>query len=409
MENYWLSWDEVNQRSYNKKLIFFGRSEDWIPKTIKKLNQTPAYIVDNNIAVQGKTYMNIEVKNPDCLKDEKTSDIFIVITTGSYHEIVDSLKSNGFISGENFCNCPEYRDWYVLEEMRSYKSELFIASSDYEKFKHAKRSSKKGGGIYKYTLGENIVQKVAKGSFRQMIQIGDNVYALEFVKRKLIKFDLNFNQIEQIPLDSAQYCGLTFNKKRNYIIMANSSSDIITIMDGKDYKIINQINFSNKHSKTKGSSFHHINDLACTDDYLYVSYFSQSGNWRNGIFDGGISEYHLDEMHEKPVQVVDNLWKPHSVSFIQGDLSFVDSMTGNYYINSKNIAATFQGFIRGIEYDNKFIYIGQSETMYVSELFGIKDNIMLNAGFYIFNKDKRASRFYPLLDIMNIHDLLIIK
>jgi hypothetical protein len=32
---------------------------------------------------------------------------------------------------------------------------------------------------------------------------------------------------------------------------------------------------------------------------------------------------------------------------------------------------------------------------------------MLNAGFYLFDATTRASRFYTMLDNMNIHDLFV--
>ena len=40
-------------------------------------------------------------------------------------------------------------------------------------------------------------------------------------------------------------------------------------------------------------------------------------------------------------------------------------------------------------------------------VFGSRDSIMLNAGFYLFDAETKASRFYPMLDNMNIHDLLL--
>ena len=36
--------------------------------------------------------------------------------------------------------------------------------------------------------------------------------------------------------------------------------------------------------------------------------------------------------------------------------------------------------------------------MYISRLFGTKPSVMLNAGFYLYDVETRASRFYPMLD-----------
>ena len=84
-------------------------------------------------------------------------------------------------------------------------------------------------------------------------------------------------------------------------------------------------------------------------------------------------------------------------------------MRGRLYLNSQMIAGEFSGFTRGLAYDGRFYYIGQSEDMYVTKRFGTAGNIMLNAGFYIFDRTSKASRFYPMLDNMNVHDLLIIE
>ena len=72
-------------------------------------------------------------------------------------------------------------------------------------------------------------------------------------------------------------------------------------------------------------------------------------------------------------------------------------------------AGAFYGFARGLAHDGRFYFVGQSEDMYMSQRFGVADNIMLNAGFYLFDKATKASRFYPMLDNMNVHDLLILE
>ena len=83
-------------------------------------------------------------------------------------------------------------------------------------------------------------------------------------------------------------------------------------------------------------------------------------------------------------------------------------MRGGFHTTDQVVAGEFDGFARGLAFDGRFYYIGQSEDMYMSKRFGTTNNIMLNAGFYLFDIGTKASRFYPMLDNMNVHDLMII-
>ena len=82
-------------------------------------------------------------------------------------------------------------------------------------------------------------------------------------------------------------------------------------------------------------------------------------------------------------------------------------MRGRLHLSNQTIAGEFSGFVRGLAHDGIYYYIGQSEDMYISRLFGTKPSVMLNAGFYLYDTETKASRFYPMLDNMNVHDLMI--
>ena len=84
-------------------------------------------------------------------------------------------------------------------------------------------------------------------------------------------------------------------------------------------------------------------------------------------------------------------------------------MRGRLYLQTPSHIGEFDGFVRGLAFDGRFYFIGQSEDMYMGRVFGTRKNIMLNAGFYLFDPETKASRFYPMLDNMNIHDILILK
>jgi hypothetical protein len=106
--------------------------------------------------------------------------------------------------------------------------------------------------------------------------------------------------------------------------------------------------------------------------------------------------------------MVDGLWMPHSPKIIGGDLCYLESPKGNLYLANYAIAGRFPGFARGLAFDGRYYYVGQSETMYLQRNFGQAGNVMMNAGVYLFDAETKASRFYPMLDNMNVHDLMIL-
>ena len=407
MEAWWKTWDEINRDTKGKTVVYYGRSEDWIPKTLPKVWIKPAYIVDRSPAFANTTYLNFPVEPIKKLLLENRDEVFIIITADSYEGIVALLIENGFKAGLHFACCPEYKDWCLLEEIRNYDQKVIVSCSDHtDKLKV--RYSRAGGGIYRYHIGPNTITPLQGGAFRQIVQTGESIFAIEYVERKIYIFDLDFKVLEIKPLVDANDCGLAYDKKRHVFFIANAGEDTISVYEADNFKLLDKIYYSRK-SRKHVMGRHHLNDVCVSEDFLFVSYFSHSGNWKREVYDGGISEYHIDHLNDPPMKVVEGLWKPHSPEIIQGDLCYLDSMRGRLHVNSQMIAGEFSGFTRGLAYDGRFYYIGQSEDMYVTKRFGVAGNIMMNAGFYIFDRTSKASRFYPMLGNMNVHDLLILE
>ena len=408
MGSWWKTWVDVNTLSKDKRVVLYGRSEDWIPKTLTKISTPPSYIVDRNPIYKDTEYKGIKVVSPKTLLSDNKEEIFIVITSGVYEGIVAFLVENGFDAGKDFCCSPEFRDYSLLEEIRNYEQEIIVSCSDYHD-NTMTRYSRAGGGLYKYHIGPNTIERLVKGSFRQITLAGDYIYAVEFVECKLYKLDKEFSTIKKYDLDSANYCGIDYDPARNLLVLINAAKDTVSLYDTDNFTLLERIEYSSKNSKEGATSQHHLNDVCISGNYLYVSYFSHSGNWKKGIHDGGISEINLNNLNDIPIPVVNGLWKPHSPKIINGELCYLDSMHGKFYTNNQVASGEFPGFARGLAFDGRFYYIGQSEDMYMSRRFGTTNNIMLNAGFYLFDAETKASRFYPMLDNMNIHDILILN
>ena len=70
---WWKTWQEMKALSEDKAIILYGRSEDWIPKTLRKLPREPSYIVDKNPGYHGQEYAGIPVQAPESLLIRRTS------------------------------------------------------------------------------------------------------------------------------------------------------------------------------------------------------------------------------------------------------------------------------------------------------------------------------------------------
>jgi len=391
----------------------WGRSEDWVPKTLPKLKSSKdKYIVDINPSYQGTVFRGLSVYLPDKLKDENKDDIYVIITGGVYESIATSLNDLGFEPGKHYCCTPEIKDWGLLQEIREYDKNIIIACSDY-KDKSKKRHSKMGGGIYVYNTKENTLEKKIAGHFRQVKRVDEYFYAVEWVEKKIYVLSKDFTKIKELEIDQTSdksekpnACGIAYHKGKDLIFIANAGSDTINIYKKKNFKCIDTIHISDKFLKT-GDGKHHINDICISDDNLLVSCFSISGYWKKGILDGGILSYDINNFKKGFDVLTSDLWQPHSVEYIDGKICYLDSMRGDFWVGNKKVEGRFPGFIRGLTYDGRFYYIGQSEDMYMSRLFRVKDNIMCNAGVYLFDIENKVSRFYSFPFLMNVHDLLI--
>ncbi len=414
MHEMWKTWTEVKKICAHRKVVLFGRSDDWIPKTAPKLAfAKEKYIVDSNPAYHGAEFWGMTVFSPNKLLSEIKDKIYIVITAGPYESVASQLIEMGFHAGTNFCCTPEIRDWGLLQEIRDYNRDIIIACSDYSE-KGQKRHSKLGGGLYVCNTAESTLDKKASGHFREVAVIGDQLYAVEYVQKKIHVFSKDFKKLDELDIDQSgkneekpNACGIAYYPKKKLIFVANAGSDTINVYDEVNFKFREKIQFSPKFNQT-GQGQHHINDICIAGESLLVSYFSYSGNWKKGIMDGGISEFDLNDLSKKPAPLVDGLWMPHSVKYIDGQICYLDSMRGEFFIGNKKPAGKFPGFARGLAYDGRFYYVGQSEDMYMSRLFGVSLNIMCNAGVYLFDVETKVSRFYSFPFMMNIHDLLIL-
>jgi len=399
----WKTWAELKISIKGKKVIFWGRGE-WIDKTKPYANFDIECIIDNNINEQGTLEHGLNIVGPDKLNEiyENKESYFIVITTTDFYNVSEQLKKSNFVEGVNFCVTPAQQNIRILSDIRSFSKKVIFSSSD-----PVDDSKVKGGGIYIYDTLTMTYEKKVFGVTQGFGKIDDKWYVVDDVIGIRI-FNIDFSvELERVELPKkSRPHGVSIDKINGLIYIAFSTMDAVGVFDVNKKKIINKINISEKFS-LQGSASHHINDLCVFEDSLFVSMFSISGNWKKSVFDGGIIEYNLKS--DRVVgPVVSNLWMPHSVKMIDGNLCYCDSMRGNFHITTHKVESTFNGFIRGLDYDGQFYIIGQSVHRYFDRMKGFSNNIALDTGFFIFDSDSKGCRFYSVPHILDIHTLEIL-
>ena len=69
LEYIWKSWSELKDQAKGKQIFLFGRSEDWVPKTIPHLSEFKnIVVVDNNPAYENTFFHGLKVVGPKILE-----------------------------------------------------------------------------------------------------------------------------------------------------------------------------------------------------------------------------------------------------------------------------------------------------------------------------------------------------
>ena len=127
-------------------------------------------------------------------------------------------------------------------------------------------------------------------------------------------------------------------------------------------------------------------DWYLKNNYLYISLFSIDGKWSEEIYDGGILKIDLKEKKIKEIIHTD-LKMPHSICFVEDKICFCDSMRGDLSYDSNKISS-FSGYLRGIDYEREYFILGVSEHRYPEKMKKLSNNINLNTGIYILDKNR---------------------
>lgn len=401
----WKSWDELLEKVEGRRIVYWGATH-WIERTLDNLQARipgenslqSAYIVDNNVNNQGNTFTHLPVKSPKQLISEDRDSLYVVITTASYPSVIDELLTLGFVMGDDFCCSPLLNERRSKDELKSVDRTVLLSSSTH----HSDNTS--GGGVYAVRTSDGSVSKMYSGKVRGMARVGKQTLVLDMLVG-LVLLDEAFKVVQTIPLQSkTEPHGLCYDQDSNNVFIGQPGRDSIAVYSLGDGTLVREFFVSEKWSRNKMDN-HHINDICVYDGSLFVSMFSFSGNWMHETYDGGILEIEL-ESGKILGPVVSDLWMPHSVQRIDGKLTYIDSMHSELR-SSRNTIGKFSGFLRGLDFDGRYYYVGTTEHRYPEKLRGLSLNISLDTGFYLFDAESKMSRFFPLASTDGIHSVLV--
>jgi hypothetical protein len=390
----------IYSKAKSKKIALFGASEISRKTRLALSGINFEIIFDNSANLWGALEDKIPISNPNTLK-KSLKNLFIIISTTSFIEVANQLNELGFKPGKDYVVSPLLRNLMHISKLENLKKKIIFSSGA-----RPVNSQSHGGGIYLLTINghEFKVEKKISGNSYGIIRFEDNYIAIDN-EYGIIEFNDKFKILRKgkLPKNIRPH-GVSYSKKYKCFYIACSNIDAILVLD-KDFKIKEKIFISEKSKKSK-FPIHHINDCLVNKDSIYVSMFSETGNWVNDIFDGAVVEY--DILTKKKIGApIKNLWMPHNITMINNDFHVLDSLRGNLMGNNANILGTFPSFTRGLDFSDNLYFIGQSKNRNFLKTLHVKNNSSIDCGIIVFNNKTKSSRFFQFDPrISEIHSVL---
>lgn len=398
------SLQDINKKSEGRDIVLFG-SGIIAEKTARILTgKTISSIVDNASNLWGQSQLAVAIKNPDFLKTDEGKNAFVIICTTSFVEVAEQLNSYGLKAETNYYVSPVMNDLRIIDELETIKKRMLFTSGSPKV-----DNDLYGGGVYELEVDgdEWKHKKVINGNCYGLIRFGENFISVD-TELGIFEFDKNYKITRSKVLPAGiRAHGVDYSEKHQKFFVVGSYLDGVIILD-KDFNILDQINVSYKRERTD-KPHHHCNDCLVIEDSLYVSMFSVTGNWKRDIFDGAILEYDI-ETKNLIGPVIQNLWMPHNIKFIEGSIHILDSLPGQLKTNNAKVIGEFPAFTRGLAHDGIYYYIGQSRNRNYSKNIGISLNVSIDAGIIVFDSQTKASRFLQLPPkISELHSILLLE
>lgn len=379
-----------------RDLVFFGSGVI----AEKSLKSKPKFIVDNNPDLVGGFFHGIEIKSPDVLLN-RSDDFEVIICTTSVSDVKSQLEKLGYTWGKDASVSGYLEERLEIVELEDDNFELLVSSG-----LPSTATDDSGGGVYKIKEDNNDYPKIEKlypGNIHGMIRYKDGI-AISSQGEGIVILNSEYKVYSVIRLpDSSRAHGLR-PFKDGWVFVSSYNDSIVGV--SSQGETLFEYKFSEKREKFS-SAQHHCNDLVILGDFAYVSMFSITGNWKKGIYDGGLVEVNLETGEMKTL--VNNLTMPHSVEFIDGSLRILNSFKGEVLTTNFETQFVLPGFVRGYDESDKYCFVGESKNRNFSRLNVSRSPVSVDSKITVIHKSKGFSRSIPLPKrLSEIHSLILL-
>ena len=308
-------------------------------------------IYDNNEDLQGTFLHGHKIYPVELLKDEIEGEI--IICTTSVNEILAQLDELKITLSRDVAD--DVREFQGMVELENFNPSFLLASGLPSRNIYGAE-----GGLYQiHSDGQNIeIERAIANPCHGIIK--DHYTQNKYVTDQhdgLLIVDSDLTILEKIKLEKGvRPHGVSYNDKS--IVVVCSNDDSIRIIDKQTFST-HRVPLSDKFDIFH-SAQHHANDVHVIENFAYVSMFSITGNWKRGLFDGGIIEVNL--LTEEIRTVISGLKLPHSVRVWDGNIIALNSYAGEVFSTSTLPKYKFNGFLRGFSSHGQYMILGESRN-----------------------------------------------
>lgn len=245
------------------------------------------------------------------------------------------------------------------------------------------------GGIFELDFARNTFRLVVMCDGRGIARYGDG-YLVASRDRGIFLLDEGLDIKNNWKLPGLDLHGIACGPD-GLVYIVETRHNRIGIFTIEPFKRVDEIVVSPDEDDRN-----HINDLSFHDDKLMLSMFSTKEYWRKnmeaGVFDGAIAEFDFRKK-ELLGYVARGLQMPHTLMYIGDELCYCESFALTAKRSGRAIAK-YSGYTRGLAYDGRFFYVGQSRFRHRrrhSEL-----TLSSDGGLHLLDPKEGLARFVQL-------------
>lgn len=373
--------------------IFFGAGH--LIKENKDLNAK--FIVDNNPDLIGTHYEGLPIFSPETI-NQLSEKYFVIVCATSISDIKAQLSSMGYEWHKDAKVTESLAESEAVVRIEEHRHKLLISSG-----LPSTAGSGAQGGIYLVEETNDFpkVDHIYQGNVHGLIMTHEGGMACSDQGSGIVELDSDYQIKHTTPLPKGLRPHGFKPYGNDWIVVCSTDDSLICVTREGNLKFKHR--FSSRMD-TEGSAQHHANDVEIIGDFAYVSMFSISGNWKRGVFDGGVLEVNLTTGATQPL--INTLMMPHSISFFEDNLWILDSFRGQILGPNFQAIGQLPGFVRGLARVENYLIVGESKNRNFSRLLPNRSPVSLDSKLTIIDTQHNCCRSIPLPSaISEIHSI----